>query len=237
MSGKLIGVGVGPGDPELITFKAARLIQSAPVLAYVIDANGKSYARDTVCAHIRLGQIELPLSFSMSPNRPTRLLSRRDAANKVRTYLQDGVDVVFITEGDPLLYSTFQHLLEEMPADIQVEVCPGISALFSASASACFPLAIEGQLLVVAPAETATGNLREWLLKGYTLVLFKVAHRLEKLMMEIKKSGLQCETILMEHASMENEVITRDMSHWIDHEVPYFSIILLRLRTAQVGAE
>ncbi len=237
MSGKLIGVGVGPGDPELLTLKAVRLIQNAPVLAYTVDAGGRSYARQTVEQFTRAGQVELPLLFSMSTLRTERLKTRQDAAESILRVLQAGVDVVFITEGDPLLYSTFQHLLSEMPPEVSVEICPGISAVFSAAGAACFPLAVEGQMLVIAPAEAALGRLGEWLDQGYRIVLFKVSRWLNAVQKEIIASNLRCETALVERASTDGEVITRRVEDWAGREAPYFSIVLLRPLEKQETAE
>ena len=124
MSGKLFGVGVGPGDPELLTLKALRIIQSAPVLAYTVNSEGFSYARQIIATHIHADQVELALSFSMSPDRSIRQTARSQATEKVLKYLRNDLDVVFVTEGDPLLYSTFQHLLARLPKAIAVEGLP-----------------------------------------------------------------------------------------------------------------
>lgn len=236
MTAKLTGVGVGPGDPELLTLKAIRLIQNAPVLAYAVDAHGNSRARKTVEACIPAGQAELPLFFSMSPRRAERLKTRREAAEKILDVLRKGLETVFITEGDPLLYSTFQHLLSAMPPDVPVEVCPGISAMASASAAACFPLAIEGQKVLVAPAREALAELQGWLRQGNSVVLFKAAQSLREIAGEVTRSGLRCETVLAEHISMDTQVITRDMEAWSRRDAPYFSIVLIRPLDGQAGA-
>ncbi len=129
MNGKLIGVGVGPGDPELITLKALRLIQTAAVIAYTVDKNGNCYAKNSTKDYFPYGIRELPLTFSMACDRTERIQYRQNAANQLRDILHTGQDVVFITEGDPLLYSTFQHLCTALSSEIQIEVCPGISAM------------------------------------------------------------------------------------------------------------
>jgi precorrin-2/cobalt-factor-2 C20-methyltransferase len=159
-------VGVGPGDPELLTLKAIRIIQNASVLAYPVDDQGYSFARETVKAHIRAGQVELPLLFSMSPERMTRLKTRQNAAGQVLEALRNASDVVFITEGDPLRYSTFQHLLSFMPEEILLEICPGVSSMFAAAASAHFPLAIEGQGVTTLSAKFVLGSIGDYRLPG-----------------------------------------------------------------------
>lgn len=228
LSGKLIGVGLGPGDPELLTLKAMHIIQQAPVLVYTVDDKGSSFARQIAAEHIRQGQVELPLFFSMSPKRSERQQTRQNAARQVLEVLQQDQDVVFITEGDPLLYSTFQHLLAEMPPQIEFSVCPGISAMFSAAAAAGFPLAIEEQMVIVAPAGAARGQIDTWLQAGNSLVLFKPARWLTDIAEEIKAANLPCKTTLVCHASTNEEVILHKLSDWDERKMPYFSILLIR---------
>lgn len=237
MIGKLIGVGVGPGDPELLTLKAIRLIQSAPVLAYTADGRGQSAARRTAAGFIRAGQEELPLRFSMDPEREERVRARREAARQVLSSLTAGCDVVFLTEGDPLLYSTFQHLTASLPGEIRVEVCPGISALNAAAAVAGFWLAVEDETLVVAPAETGLEHLREWLSAGHTVVLFKVARHVRQIQAGLRTLGGACSAVLVERAAAEGELVLRQSADWPVENVPYFSIVLARPANTQPGRE
>lgn len=234
---KLIGVGVGPGDPELLTLKAVRLIQSASVLAYTVDGQGQSYARRTVAGFLCAEQEELPLHFSMDPDHKERVRARREATRQVLSYLTAGRDVVFLTEGDPLLYSTFQHLTAGLPGEIQVEVCPGISALNAAAAAAGFWLASEGEVLVVAPAEPGLEHLREWLGAGHTVVLFKVARHICQIQAELRALGETCAAVLVERAAAEGELVLRQSADWPVENVPYFSIVLVRPADIQLGEE
>jgi precorrin-2/cobalt-factor-2 C20-methyltransferase len=233
MTGKIIGVGVGPGDPELLTLKAVRLIQSAAVLAYTVNTEGISYARLAAAAFITAEQTELPLAFSMDSDRSLRQAARAGAAEAVLQALQTGQDVVFLTEGDPLLYSTFQHLLALLPDDITVEICPGVSAMFAAAAAAKFPLALENQVMMVAPAEQALGHVAEWLADGKSLALFKVSRWLKPFADEIRACGVPCRAALVERASTHNEIILTNPVKWQDYASPYFSMVLLRGQSAE----
>ena len=226
----LYGVGVGPGDPELLTLKAVRLIQTAQVLAYTVDHIGRSFARKTVTPHIKPGQVELPLFFSMSPQLPERRRTRREAVEKIWKYLHKGIDVVFITEGDPLIYSSFQHLLSGLPAEAAIEICPGISSMLSASASACFPLVIEGRTMIIAPAESARGKLDEWLNLVSSVVLFKASRSLSLLAEEMRKCACFSDAVLVERTSLEGEIVIRKPEEWPKDEAPYFSIVLIHSR-------
>lgn len=228
MIGKLIGVGVGPGDPELLTLKAIRLVQHTGILAYTVDTSGNNYARDTVQSYLREGLVEMPLPLLVSANREEQLQKRQENARKVFRFLEQGKDVVFVSEGHPLLYSTFAHLLAEMPAEVRVEVCPGVSAMDAAAADAAFPLANEQQQMMVVPARQALGKLEDWLAKGRVLVLFKVAHSIEAITEELKHCSIPVEAALVERASTDRGSFTRQIEKWTERDTPYFSLILIR---------
>ncbi len=228
MTGRLIGVGVGPGDPELLTLRAVRLIQSAPILAFVVDGKGNSYARQTAAQFILPDQEELPLQFSMSKYYTKRLTDRQLAVDRLISRLNTGMDVVFITEGDPLLYSSFQHLLVLLPASVPVEICPGISAMNAASAAAGFPLALEETRLIVSPAKSGLGHLKTWFTEGNTVVLFKAGRHIQKIRELLTDLDNPCELVLVEHASTQKEVIYRRFQDFPAGLAPYFSILLIR---------
>lgn len=228
MTGKLIGVGVGPGDPELLTLKAIRLINQAGVLAYTVDTAGNNYARKTAQAHIRAEQKELPLILLNTDDLEKQEANRRESANNVLSHLNNGHDVVFISEGHPMFYSTFIQLLEDMPSEVPIQVCPGISSMDAASADAHFPLASEDERLVISPANEAIGHLHGWLQDGNRIVLMKVAGSIEAVAQELKNSPVTIETVLVERASREDEACIRAIEIWEEREPSYISLILIR---------
>lgn len=137
--GTLYGLGVGPGDPELITVKAFRVIQESPVIAYPRKRKGsKSYAQRIVDVYIRPGEKDmLGLVFPMTKDQEILDREWNKAVELVYEKLQEGKDVAFVTEGDPLLYSTFIHmmkLMQELHPEIEIKTVPGISS-FNGSAS------------------------------------------------------------------------------------------------------
>ncbi len=228
MTGRLIGVGVGPGDPELLTFRAVRLIQSASVIAFVVDGKGNSYARQTAAPFIRPEQEELPLHFSMSKDLSERLADRQLAADRLITQLKMGLDVVFITEGDPLLYSSFQHLLAALPSGVPVQICPGISAMNAAAATSGFPLALENSRLIISPAESGLEYLKTWLSQGNTVVFYKTGQYLQKIKELLAAIDTPYELAFVEHASTQDEAVYRRMKDIPGNFAPYFSILLIR---------
>lgn len=238
MSGCLIGVGVGPGDRELLTLKAVRLIKEADVLAYTVNEQGFSYAREIAAPFVQETAVELPLYFSMSPDKQQRRQTRSLAAQKVLEYLQNGQDVVYITEGDPLLYSTFQHLLALMPPSIQVKVCPGVSAMFAAAAAGGFSIALEEQTVLIAPARQVVGCLDDYLNRADCLVLYKtasVAGQIQEELSRLNRPSLR--SILVENASMDSQFIHGPNDDWSKERLRYFSLILIASSAAAKGEE
>lgn len=229
MFGTLFGVGVGPGDPELMTFKAARILQHAAVVAYVEDDKGDSFARQVAAAYIPASAFELPLRFSMSPQRDRRLETRQEAAHLVIARLSSGEDVVFIAEGDPLLYSTFQHLLAALPPEVQVEICPGVSSLTAAAAAAHFPLALENERMVVAAANRETPReVALWLDQFDVIVLFKVHRHLAELTAALKEAGALNQAVLVQRASLGDQSVIVHLDEWDGTPSTYFSMLLIR---------
>jgi len=234
MFGTLFGIGVGPGDPELMTFKAARILQRVAAIAYVMDEKGDSLARQIAAAHIPATAIELPLRFSMSPQRERRLESRKEAARLVIERLSVGEDVAFITEGDPLLYSTFQHLLASMPSGVPVEVCPGVSSLTASAAAAVFPLAVEEERMVVAAANSSTPRqLAGWMEQFDVIVLFKVHRYMTELIAALKQTNALSQATLIQRASRNDQSILANLSEWDGTTPPYFSMLLIRGKSQQ----
>lgn len=229
MFGTIFGVGVGPGDPELMTFKAAKILQRAGVVAYVVDDKGDSFARKVAAAHIPASAFELPLRFSMSPQRDRRLETRQKAAHLVIEHLSRGEDVVFIAEGDPLLYSTFQYLLAALPPEAQVEICPGVSSLTATAAAAHFPLALENEQMVVAAANRETPQkVALWLDQFDVIVLFKVHRHLAELTAALKEAGALNQAVLVQRASLDDQSVIVHLNEWDGTPPPYFSMLLIR---------
>ncbi|HTX79290.1 MAG TPA: precorrin-2 C(20)-methyltransferase [Longilinea sp.] len=229
MFGTLFGVGVGPGDPDLMTFKAANILQRVSVIAYVVDDKDACFARRVAATHIPASAVELPLHFSMSPQRTRRLETRQQAARLVLERLSIGEHVAFITEGDPLLYSTFQHLLLAMPPDVHVEICPGVSSLTATAAAAIFPLAVEDEKMVIATANQETPQqLVAWLELFEVVVLFKVHRHLSKLNAILEQAGVRSQAVLVQRASLTDQVVVASLADWDGSTPPYFSMLLIR---------
>lgn len=228
MRPKLIAVGVGPGAPDLLTLRAVEKIRSARAIAYTANRRGESYARTTASGWISPEAVEIPLPFSMSPDRAARLQARREAARRIRSALALYGEIVFLTEGDPLLYSTWQHLLPAVARNCEIEICPGISAMSAAACASEFPLAIEEETLIVASAASALPRLSDWLAQGETVVLYKAAKRLGEISAILDAAETPIRAVLVERCSDSSQRILTDPKSWNDSERAYFTIVFLK---------
>ena len=135
MSGTLYGVGVGPGDPELVTLKALRILREAQVLAWPAPEEGPSLAREIVADHLPGGQREIAIRMPLSPARFPADDVYDNAAAEISAALSEGDDVAVICEGDPFFYGSFMYLFGRLAADHPVEVIPGVSSLTACAAA------------------------------------------------------------------------------------------------------
>lgn len=227
--GVLRGVGVGPGDPELMTLRSVALLQASATIAYVVDEQGESYARKIAAGFFPAFVHEVPLFFSMSLDRSKRLAARAEAVHQVMDLLSAGDDVTFIAEGDPLLYSTFQYLLSGISPQVPVEICPGISALNASAAEASFPLLTEEERMVVATlTPESIQRLPEWLKSFDGIVFFKVHRLMADLAAALDKAQYSGRTVLVQRASLAGQAMVTDLADWDRSPLPYFTVALIR---------
>lgn len=232
----LHGVGVGPGDPELLTLRAARILGRVPVVFHpAAGGEGEGLAlgivRDLLPPNARV--IPLPC-MSGGGESEVRRGWRENAAIVAATLRAEG-EGAFVTEGDPMLYSTFQHLLEALAAqapDVRIEIVPGVSSVTAAAAAARFPLVRGAERLAVLPASRVLDGSPEDLLqvlRDYDAVaLLKVARVFERLLPVLAQAD--CEAALVERCGLPGERIVSDPLRLSGARLDYFSILLLRRR-------
>jgi len=228
--GTLYGVGVGPGDPELLTLKAVRIVQSAAVIAApVTRPGGDSYALSTVGGLLRPDQRVIKLLFPMVRDEDAKRAYRVQAAEAVWQELRHGADVAFLTEGDPLFHSTFIYVLNELPAAAPVEVVPGVTSITAAAAQACLPLASSGQrLAAVAAVYEDEANIRRILQEFDTVAFLKFRAVLDRLLDILDDMGLTEHAVLVERASHADGRVVRDVRALRGEEVDYLSLLIVQ---------
>src|SRR5437660_10149029 len=150
-TGCLYGLGLGPGDPELVTLKALRLLRAAPVIAYPAPEDGDSFARGIVAEWLDRGQREIRVRFPMRPGPPPAAIYEA-AARELAAVLDAGDDIAYLCQGDPLFYGSFAGILTRLAARYPVTVVPGVSSLTACAAAASQPLVQRNESLSVIPA-------------------------------------------------------------------------------------
>ncbi|MBJ7330958.1 MAG: precorrin-3B C(17)-methyltransferase [Solirubrobacteraceae bacterium] len=233
LSGRLYGVGVGPGDPELVTVKAQRLISSADVIAYPTARNKQPIARGTVDPYLRGDQIELPMEYPVtveSTDHPEGYAGAlRDyydeSAVEIAAHLDAGRDVVVLCGGDPFLYGSYMYLHERLSDRYETEVVPGIPAFAAASAAAGRPLAQGNEVLSIIPGTLPPADLRARLHSADVAVVMKLGRTFERVVDALGEAGLADGSVYVERASHPDGEKVLPLNE-VEGGVPYMSIVL-----------
>lgn len=232
--GILYGVGVGPGDPELITVKAARLLaRVSAVFAPVARPGAESLAAQIARPFLPEGLPVEPLVFAMRSPLPTRISHWQAAATAIAARLDAGGDAAFLTEGDPSLYSTFQHVTACLAAqrpDLRVEVIPGISSVQAVAARAGLPLADNDESLAILPA-TAPGPVLDGALRSFhTVVVMKAAAALDPVLDTLEAAGLADRAVCVVRCGQPGERVVHDVRTLRGQPLDYFATLMVRTR-------
>lgn len=229
MSGKLYGLGVGPGDPELITVKALRLLRAAEVVAYPAPEGGTSFARAIVARWLVPSQHEIAIRMPIEAARFPAQQVYDSAAAEIAGHLEAGSDVVVLCQGDPFFYGSFMYLFARLAERFPVEIVPGVSSLTACAAAAAWPLAARDDALIALPASLGDDELARRLEAAEAAALIKLGRHFARVRSLLKRLGLTHHARYIEHATLASaRVLPLDA---VDAaEVPYFSMILLHRR-------
>jgi len=225
MNGTLYGVGLGPGDPELITRKAARLIEAARVIAYPTLAGAESFARAIAADLIPGTAREIVMDIPMTQAREPAQAAYDRGAAEIADALAAGEDVVCLCEGDPFFYGSFMYLHARLATRFAVEVVPGVSSLTACAARAGLPLAARNERLTVLPGPLPEAELTARIEGAESVAVLKVGRHLPKLRAVIDRLGLLDRAVYVERATLVDERVCPLAD--APENAPYFSMILL----------
>ncbi len=225
MSGKLYGVGLGPGDPELMTLKAHRLIRGASVVAYPAPDTGASFARSIAADAIAPGAVEIPIVIPMRAARFPAQAVYDTAAQTIGAHLEAGRDVVVLCEGDPFFYGSFMYLYDRLAGRAPVEVVPGVTSLTTCAAVAGRPLCARNEVLTVLPGPLEDAELAERLATPGAFAIMKVGRHLPRLRRVLEGMDLAGTATYLSHASLPNQIVLPLAE--APEDAPYFSMILI----------
>ena len=225
-TGRLLAIGVGPGDPELMTLKAVRCLREVSVLSYV-SANGQpSMARRIAAVHLPGTQREINLALPMEPLPELAHAAYDEGASRIGAELEQGRDVAVLCEGDPLFYGSFNQLLARLAGQYPTEIVPGVVSFTAAAAAARQPLVARSESFVVVPATLPAERLRARLSQIDAAAILKLGRHLAKVRRVLRELDLIERAIYVERASTEQERVLQ-LTDLTDHEAPYFALILV----------
>jgi precorrin-2/cobalt-factor-2 C20-methyltransferase len=222
-TGRLYGIGVGPGDPELLTLKAFRLLQAAPVVAYPVSDGGKSLSRSIVAGYLRPDQIEVPLWYPFKLEQSSQPYYD-EAAKKLAAHLNAGQDVVVLCEGDPFFYGTFMYLYTRLCDLFPTEVVSGVSSVMANAAQLGTPLTYRNDVFMVLPAILSAEVLAQKLAVADAAIILKLGKHFAKVYAVLQQLGLAERARYIERATMPNQRII-PISEVDPGTVPYFALI------------
>lgn len=232
MTGTLYGVGVGPGDPELITLKAARLIEAADVIAYHCARHGRSVARGIAAAHLRPDQVEEVLVYPVTTEATDHPGGYQgaidefyaDAARRLAAHLDAGRDVVLLAEGDPLFYGSYMHMHKRLAPHYRTEVVPGVTSVSAASAALGQPLVERDEVLTVLPGTLPREELARRLADTDSAAVLKLGRTFTTVRDAVADAGRR--GFYVERATTDRQR-TAELADVDPASVPYFAIALL----------
>jgi precorrin-2/cobalt-factor-2 C20-methyltransferase len=226
-TGTLYGVGVGPGDPELMTVKTWRLISTAHVIAYLC-ANGKdSTARDIAKPFIPEDAKEITIDMPMRVEREPGEAAYDKGAAEIAATLDAGEDVVMLCEGDPFFYGSFMYIFDRLAEKYTTVVVPGVTSICAAAAAIGQPLVGRNDTLKVIPATLDEERLHFELATSQAIAIIKVGRHFGKLKLILTELGLLSKAVAIENATHENQII-RELTNIEGDTLPYFTTIIVR---------
>lgn len=231
IKGKLFGIGVGPGDPELLTFKAVETIRRCEAIA-VPEPDGAEKTAYTIVEKYLDGKSLIPCGFSMQRDEKKRIEQRREIGCRICGVLESGRSVGFITLGDPMVYSTFSYVLEDaVSKGFEAETIPGITSFSAAAAALNLPLCEGREPLHILPAGEEA-DIEQWLDLPGTKVFMKSGRNVDPVLNTLRQCGLGDQTRIVVRCTMEGQRIydTIDRLDRAGEELPlsYFSIIIVK---------
>ena len=233
-NGRLIGVGTGPGDPDLLTLKAVRALGEADVVAHFAKRNGNGNARTIVAAHMKPGVTELPLHYPVTVEidkdhadyKAQILAFYEESSAKVAAHLEAGRTVAVLSEGDPLFYGSYMHLHVRLAHRFPTEVIPGVTAMSGCWSQTGQPIVQGDDVLTVLPGTMAEAELARRLSDTDAAVIMKVGRNLSKIRRALAATGRLERAVYVERGTMANCAAMR-LADKADDRAPYFSIVLV----------
>lgn len=231
---RLIGVGVGPGDPELLTLKAVRSLENADVVAWFAKSGNASNARNIVTRFLRPAAVELPLLYPVTTELSTQDAAYQEmiqgffdeSAARIADHLLAGRTVAVLSEGDPLFFGSYMHIHVRLSKRFPTDVVPGITAMSGCWSAAGLPITQGDDVLSVVPATLSADELVRRLQQNDPTVVMKIGRNLPKVRHALIDAGRLDSAIYVERGTMQNQRLM-PLTEKNDDRAPYFALVLV----------
>lgn len=233
-NGTIWGVGLGPGDPELMSVKADRLLRQASHVAFFRKAGRTGQARQILGTMLRSDVVEIAMEYPVTTEIPltdpryNQILSAfyTESAERLRALSRKGLDVIIVSEGDPFFYGSFMHLYTRLRDDCPIEVVPAITGMSAAWTATAEPVTwgddVMTTLMGTLPQETLVTQMKQ----ADALIIMKIGRNIDKIRAALREAGRFEAAWLVEYASMPNQTVQK-LSDAEGKVTPYFSIIIV----------
>lgn len=229
MSGKLYAIGLGPGDPELLTIKAQRLLREADVVFLPVRDEHDSMAQKIVRPWVDEAKVtKLPFRMSRKPEENRDRW--REHATAIAAAVNQGQTAVYATEGDPLLYSTFAHVVQELlntHPDLPLEIVPGVSSATAGAAAMRIPLADDRSRVALVPA---TGDVLQAVATFDTVVILKVNMAVDAVLKALRATGRTEDAVYVERVGWPEQRVVNDVEQLRRQKLDYFGQVIVSRR-------
>jgi precorrin-2/cobalt-factor-2 C20-methyltransferase len=232
--GTIYGVGVGPGDPDLMSVRAHRLVSSARVIAYFRKKGHSGHARTIIDGIMRPGTLEIAMDYPVTteiafddPGYGEQLRCFYSAAvERLVDIAREGIDIVVLCEGDPFFYGSFMHLHARLKERASVVVVPAITGMSACWTASGIPITYGDDVLSVLPATLPEADLAAHMARADALVIMKIGRNLAKVRRALTACGLVQRAFYVERGSMAGEIVM-PLNEKPDDVAPYFAIVLV----------
>ena len=229
--GVFYGVGVGPGDPELMTMKAVRLVQQCDLVTYLSNDNGNSMARDIAATALsdsnNPNQQEAAIVMPMCESREVANTVYDEAARLIASHLDKGEQVAFLCQGDPFLFGSFAYLYDRLADNYQVEIVPGISSINASAALSGKPIGLLAENIAIVSGRRPNDDILQTLKQFDNVAIMKPGRRRAELLEIIEQANRLDDCCYIEYAGHENQRIVHDVRTLDAQTGPYFSLFLI----------
>jgi len=224
---KIWGLGLGPGDPDLITVKSLKILQQVDVIAYPAPLEGDSLTRTIAAPHLRGDQAEIAIRVPMVEERYPAQEIYDGAALEIADHVRQGKSVAILCEGDPFFYGSFMYLFSRLAEEFEIDVVPGVSSLAASAAGLGMPLSERNEVVTVIPAPLDEAEIEARLNATEVAAIMKVGRHFKKVKRVLDRLGLTAHAGYIERATMKEQRIL-DLTEMADDEAIYFSMIIVR---------